>query len=46
MKTQSLNGLVVYGDIGIDIHIYTSFLPSPGQDAVAERIIFEPGGNL
>jgi len=45
MNTKHLNGLVVYGDIGIDIHIRTSYQPSPGQDAIVEKIIFEPGGS-
>jgi ribokinase len=39
------NGLLVYGDIGIDIHINTIFKPKIGQDAIVDKIIFEPGGS-
>lgn len=39
------NGLLVYGDIGIDIHIRTTFQPKVGEDAKVENILFRPGGS-
>jgi len=39
------NGLLVYGDIGIDIHIRTSYQPKVGEDAKVESILFKPGGS-
>ena len=39
------NGLLVYGDIGIDIHIRTTFQPKIGEDAKVENILFRPGGS-
>ncbi len=39
------NGLLVYGDIGIDIHIRTSYQPKVGEDAKVENILFRPGGS-
>lgn len=45
MNSNYLKGLVVYGDIGIDIHLRASHHPSPGQDAKVDRLFFEPGGS-
>lgn len=39
------NGLLVYGDISIDIHIRTTYQPKAGQDAKVENIVFTPGGS-
>jgi len=45
MTTSNQKGLIVYGDIGIDIHINTTLHPRPGQDAKVENVFFEPGGS-
>lgn len=45
MDPKRQKGLVVYGDIGIDILVRTSSRPDPGQDAKVERITFKPGGS-
>jgi ribokinase len=45
MNEHKCKGLVVYGDIGIDIHIKTSYIPKPGQDSIVNAIYFEPGGS-
>ncbi|MDX1436263.1 MAG: carbohydrate kinase family protein [Anaerolineales bacterium] len=45
MSTDNPQGLVVYGDIGMDLHIRTSSRPESGQDAQVESVRFEPGGS-
>jgi sugar/nucleoside kinase (ribokinase family) len=37
--------LLVYGDVGIDIHIRTTYQPKIGEDAKVEEILFQPGGS-
>lgn len=45
MNELKSKGLVVYGDIGIDIHIKTSYVPKQGQDSIVDAIYFNPGGS-
>lgn len=45
MNEYNCKGLVVYGDIGIDIHLKAPYIPRPGQDSKVDAIHFEPGGS-
>lgn len=45
MSKTGRRGLVVYGDITIDLYIRTSFHPGAGQDARVDKIFMEPGGS-